>query len=387
MNLKNDKIYDYIVIGGGVAGLYANYKLAKQLKSGLLLEKESELGGRMLEVMFHGHLIKLGAGIMAEHNTNLLKLLKELGLKYSTFKSETNTLLELFDMESAIKQIKKTYNANKSDCKNLTSLQFLKKYFSSKFVKQFIANCEYRDWLESDIGYFINYYDIRDMSHLEHNVLIMNWIDLTNKLKLPNCVCSHEVKNIKKLSNGLFEIDGKYVTKKIYVCTTLKPVDKLIGKLIDFSYSDYIGTIPFVRIYTWHSKPYDSAKISHYNIVTNELEKIIKINPHILMASYSDNLGAKYWKSIISKDKKNQIKKVENKLQELNIGINKVDDVEICWWEEGVHYYRPFRSQTINQVIKKLMKPIKGIYVVGEITSKKHGWVEGAIQSVNAIIQ
>ena len=68
-------------------------------------------------------------------------------------------------------------------------------------------------------------------------------------------------------------------------------------------------------------------------------------------------------------------------------GINKVDDVEICWWEEGVHYYKPFGKHTMAQVIKKLTKPTKGIYVIGEITSKKHGWVEGAIQSVDSIIK
>jgi hypothetical protein len=225
------------------------------------------------------------------------------------------------------------------------------------------------------------------MSHLPYKVLSINWTDLVNKLKLPNCICSHQVKKIKKLSNGLFEIDSTYITKKIYVCTTLKPVEMLIGKFIDFSYSDYIGTIPFVRIYTWHSKPYDSSKISHYNIVPNQLEKIITINKNLLMASYSDNAGAKYWKSVSFTDKKSQIKKVETKLQELEIGINKVDDVEICWWEEGVHYYKPFRNQTMNQVIKKLKNPTKGIYVLGEITSKKHGWVEGAIQSVNSIIK
>jgi len=52
-----------------------------------------------------------------------------------------------------------------------------------------------------------------------------------------------------------------------------------------------------------------------------------------------------------------------------------------------VHYYKPFGNQSINQVLKKLLKPTKGIYVVGEITSKKHGWVEGAIQSVNSVIK
>jgi len=317
----NAQIYDYIVIGGGVAGLYANWKLNAQGKSGILLEKESEVGGRLLEVMFHGYQIKLGAGIMAEHNTNVLKLLKELKIKYITFKSETKTLLEPFDMELAIAKIKKTYKANKSDTKFMTSIQFLKKYFDSEFVKSFVANCEYRDWLESDIGYFIKYYDINDMSHSAYNVLLPNWTELANKLKLPNCICSHEVKKINKLPDGKYQVDGKYLTKKIYVCTTLKPIDKLIGKFIDFSYSDYIGTIPFVRVYTYHTKPYDGSKISHYNIVPNQLEKIIKINPNILMASYSDNLGAKYWKSVNFADKKTQIKKVENKLRELNIDI------------------------------------------------------------------
>ena len=383
----SNQIYDYVVIGGGVAGLYANWKLTKSGAQGILLEKESDLGGRLLEVMFHGHLIKLGAGIMAENNVHLLKLFKELKLKYQTFQSEIKTLLEPFDMKKAIKQIKSTYKTNKLESKNLTSIQFLRKYFPAQWVGKFVANCEYRDWLESDIGYFIKYYNINDMSHEPYNVLLPNWSELIGKLKLPNCICNYTVKKISKLPNGLFQINNAYLAKKIYICTTLKPVDKLLGQLINWSYSYYIGTIPFVRVYTWHTKPYNQTKISHYTIVPSPLEKIIIINKNILMASYSDNSGAKYFKSLISQSKKTQIKKVEKKLQELSIGIDKVDDVEICWWEEGVHYYKPFGNKTMNQVISQLTKPIKGIYVLGEITSKKHGWVEGAIQSVNSIIK
>jgi monoamine oxidase len=63
-----------------------------------------------------------------------------------------------------------------------------------------------------------------------------------------------------------------------------------------------------------------------------------------------------------------------------------VDDLEICWWEEGVHYYKPVGKSSISKIIKKLSKPTKNIYVLGEVVSKKHGWVEGAIQSVDAII-
>ena len=379
----NEKIYDYVVIGGGIAGLYANYKLFNNNKDGILLEAESYLGGRAKEIMFHGKLIRLGAGIMDEKNIHLLKLLNKLNVEYSSFFSKTTTFLEPFDMKTAIKQIKTIYNTHKKKVTNITSLEFLNKYFDKNFVKEFLANCEYRDFLHSDIGYFINYYDIGDMSHETHKVLTCKWIDLIDKLKLPNCICNHKVNKIIKLSNKMFKIDDKYIAKKIYLSLTLKPLVKLTSNLINFNYNDYIGTVEFVRIYTYHKTPYDQTKIGHYNIVNNQLEKIIKITPNILMASYSDDKGARYWKNISKQSKIIQIKKVEEKLKELNININKVDDVIIQWWDEGVHYYRPFRGKTINYVIKKLSQPIKNMYVIGEIVSKKHGWVEGAIQSVN----
>ena len=41
-------IYDYIVIGGGIGGLYANYKLLKNDYNGLLLEKNDVFGGLQL---------------------------------------------------------------------------------------------------------------------------------------------------------------------------------------------------------------------------------------------------------------------------------------------------------------------------------------------------
>ena len=70
--LKMKRCYDYIIIGGGIAGLYANYKLYNT-GTGLLLERNSYFGGRAYEIDFHGTLIKLGAGIMADHNKHLVK--------------------------------------------------------------------------------------------------------------------------------------------------------------------------------------------------------------------------------------------------------------------------------------------------------------------------
>jgi len=42
-------IYDYVIIGGGLAGVYCAYKLSSRYKI-LLIEKESQLGGRGLMI-------------------------------------------------------------------------------------------------------------------------------------------------------------------------------------------------------------------------------------------------------------------------------------------------------------------------------------------------
>lgn len=387
---NNKNTLDYVVIGGGIAGLYANYLLSKKYSNGLLLEKESDFGGRVYEMNWHGQNIKLGAGIMAEHNTHLLKLLNDLKIKVNSFDSDVKVLYGYqFDMNQAIKDIKSKYNKEKDNIEGLTMKQFLIKYWGKKFTDQFIDNCEYRDFIDSDPGYFIKFYKIDDMSHDPYKVLIIRWGELVEKLVKPNCKANSEVISVKKVGD-IFKVntkDSEYLAKKIFFALTLKPLDKLIKKLVDFKYSDYLGTVKFIRIYTWHSKPYDGSKIGHYNLVPGPLQKIIKISPNILMASYSDHSNAKYWQTIIEKNKKSQIQKVETELVKLPININKVDDVEIGYWDEGVHYYKPIVGTTLNKLIKKLSKPAKNIFVVGEIISKKQGWVEGAIQSVDSIIK
>lgn len=396
---KNINILDYVVIGGGIAGLYANYLLREKYSNGILLEKESEFGGRTYEMKWHEQIIKLGAGIMADHNTHLLELLKKLKIKVNSFDSDVKVLYDYqFDMNQAIKDIKSKYNKEKANIDGLTMKEFLVKYLGKKFADQFIENCEYRDFLESDPGYFIKYYTIDDMSHSPYKVLTIRWGELVEKLVQPNCKSNSEVISVRKKGN-LFKIktkENEYLCKKIYFALTLMPLDKLIKNLIDFKYSEHIGTVKFIRIYTYHSKPYDLGSLGHYNLVPGPLQKIIKISPNILMVSYSDNLEAKYWKkTILDKNKKFQIQKVETELANLakmskslsKIKISKIDDIELGYWDEGVHYYKPNIGTSINKLINKLSKPAKNIYVIGEIISKKQGWVEGAIESVNRIIK
>ena len=82
--------YDVIIIGSGMAGLYAAYNIKKMSPdtSFRILEKYKKnwIGGRASNELFYGTEIVTGAGIGRKQKDKLLhKLLDELDLKTSDF--------------------------------------------------------------------------------------------------------------------------------------------------------------------------------------------------------------------------------------------------------------------------------------------------------------
>ena len=78
---------DYIIIGGGISGLYAAYNIIKKYnntKKILILEKNKNIGGRMNVYNFCGTNVNTGAGIgRTKKDYLLIKLLDDLKIKYS----------------------------------------------------------------------------------------------------------------------------------------------------------------------------------------------------------------------------------------------------------------------------------------------------------------
>lgn len=380
-------ILDYIVIGGGIAGLYSNYNLSKN-KNGILLEKESYFGGRVLETKFHGTMVKLGAGIATKDNKLVLKLIKKFKIPMSTFTSSLTSLLpKKYNMKEAVKKITTMYNNNKDKVKELNVEEFLIKYLGKEFTKEFIENCEYHDFLKSDVYYFIKYYKIKDMIHQGDTVYGIQWSELVKVLLGKNCHANSMVTKIVK-DDKIFKVYVNniiYLTKEIIMAVTLKPLDKLLKNLIDFSYHDYIGSVPFIRIYTYHKKKYIlKENVGGFNIVDSILYKVIPYTSNIIMTSYADNTDAIKLKKLLTMNKNEQIETVQKLLDKVDIITNNsnINDILVYYWDEGVHYYKPFGDVGMNKTIKMLRKPTNGIKVIGEIVSKKQGYVEGAIESV-----
>ena len=75
-------IYDIIVLGGGIAGLYTTYEILKRdpTKIVLLLEKDSVLGGRVHTFHSRFMTVDAGAGRFSSNHHRIVRLIDELGL-------------------------------------------------------------------------------------------------------------------------------------------------------------------------------------------------------------------------------------------------------------------------------------------------------------------
>ena len=69
-------IYDEIIIGAGISGLYWCYKTKPS--TFIILEKSDRIGGRVYNIDWNSNQISLGGGVIKSTNTCMLNLCNEL---------------------------------------------------------------------------------------------------------------------------------------------------------------------------------------------------------------------------------------------------------------------------------------------------------------------
>lgn len=153
---------------------------------------------------------------------------------------------------------------------------------------------------------------------------------------------------------------------------------------------DNLETQPFLKIYTLHEDPLD--QLPHAIIHNNPMKKSIVATrkEKIMMGVYCDGENVQYWKSIM--DDKDALLKHLNILYERE-GIPKAHSVLAKYWEEGIHYFKPTseridrRETKREELLKKYyVHPTENIYLCGEMVSRNQGWVEGALESVERLM-
>ena len=404
-------IYDVIIIGGGISGLYSFYKIKQLYKNNtkhkcLLLEKDNRLGGRAGNINFHGSQIAIGAGILRKNKDKLLiNLCKKLKVPLNEFTVNINydKIKNTIPIINIIKTLKKLKSSMKTLSEKKKRFFTFKQYFISIFGKKYYNNFKktlgYTDYENEDMEEVINHYGMDDNVSgwkgygLSWNTLIEK---LVKNIGKQNIKMNTSVEKIKLENNDIYKIttnNKTYYAKKIIIGTTIDTIKKLVKS--NNSLYNNIGGQPFLRIYGLFEKKCITIlknAINSTTIVNSPLYKIIPINPDkgIYMIVYNDNKGALSLKKYIKNTPANR--KYLSKMISKSLGLTqvcKLKDIKSFYWNVGTHYYKPLKNLKFkdrNEYIKMAQNPQKNMYVVGEMISHKQGWTEGAIESVEKIV-
>lgn len=428
-------IYDIIVLGGGIAGLNTVYEISKRfpLKTVLLVEKESNLGGKVYTYSDKHMTVEAGAGRFSKTHHLVFKLIHELGLgskisentgsavyapinksiKESLFDAPMDlTNAGVFDayLTSGLdlllgssklpnagliaKVVLASQTESPETLRNTTFLEYCSKILSKDQV-QYIAD---------SFGYYselvvMNAHDcinvIMSLSPWNKfyglkgglSQIIDGMSKMIRKNKNVRILLNREVRKIATNNGGIIEVitNGDTFLGKKCVCALpvrvleslafFKPLRPILKK---------IKSPPLCRIYS----KFDSAWFRGMPKMTtnNNLRMIIPINERegVIMTSYSDNKYAEFWHRLY---KKSGVKGVDTEIarlmkQTLGIDIPKPVETRLFYWESGVGYW----GLGINSklVSRQLVQPFDEIpvYICGETFSdESQQWMEGALET------
>jgi L-2-hydroxyglutarate oxidase LhgO len=396
-------IYDVIIIGGGISGLYSFYKIKQLYKyKCLLLEEENKLGGRAGNYNFHGNQIVIGAGILRKNKDKILiNLCKKLNVPLNEFTvniSYAKNIVPIIDITKTLKKLKSNMKAlTEKQKRNYTFKQYFISVYGKKYYNDFKKTLGFTDYEKEDMEEVIKYYGMDD-NVSGWNGYGLSWNTLIEKLSSyigkKNIVMNTTVKKIKLENNDIYKITTNnkvYYSKKIIIGTSIDTVKSITKNNL---YNN-IGGQPFLRMYGIFDKksiPILKDYIHSTTVVNSPLYKIVPINPDkgIYMIAYTDNKGARFLKKYTKNTPGNR--KFMSKILCKSFGIKqvcKLKDIKSFYWNTGTHYYKPLKNlkfKNRNEYIKKAQNPEKNMYVVGEMISHNQGWTEGAIESVQKII-
>ena len=399
-------LYDVIIVGGGIAGFYTAYKLQLMHKDKdlniLLLEKQSKknIGGRTGNDTFAGVNVVTGAGIGRKKDKRLIQLCEELHIQYSEdvlnphYADTTNPI----NVKEVMGYLKKVYT-NDYTGPPITFKHFATYILGEEIYNRLVITNGYSDFENDDARNVIFHYGMED------NVCCLKYLRIPWK-KLILALASHikkscqihfssNVISIEKQEDRIHKINCEnettYFTKKVIIATTITSIRKLLP---DYPIYNQIHSQPFLRLYGKFSKSSSlimKSFVPTYTIVPFPLQKLIPMDSDkgVYMIAYSDNNNAIVLKNILENTPTNRNRFCRLIEKSLGIEPNSLTLLQIAdyYWNVGTHYYSPLVGyKTRKDFIYRAQHPTPDINVVGEVVSENQGWTEGALSSVDCVI-
>lgn len=396
-----------MVIGGGIAGMYAALRYIEKGVYVTLVEKNYKLGGNIKTVQVGDILLEAGPGRFNKNHKLLLSLIQRYGLHTYEHSSgrEFRPVLDCHPQvtkdptsEWIHKVLTYSNKVQSKLLKRITFDQLCEMVLGFKTAKQLIESFGYNAEFLSLNAYsaveifkedFVNKYPYYSCVEGLTELVIRMETDLVNKkvniLKntLVDKIDVQKNQYSIRLTNGqIYEAD--------HIIFAL-PKSALMS--MDF-FNDYAKTlfntvvpVSLHRIYAKFTKPW--FKGIHKFTTDLQIRQFIPIDEEkgVAMVSYSDLFDADYWKVFADQGPELLEKQLHRQLKELfpYMTIPKMEWVQSYYWKDGVHVWIP--NIDPEEVREKLNEVYPNIAIVGEAYSLRQGWIEGALETVESVIK
>ena len=405
-------IFDTIIVGGGISGLYTNLELCKKKHKTLLLESSFYFGGRIYEYSDKTVSFPAGAARFNKKHERVIKLLKRFNLldfrkdkgipgsidfidsknKFSPkFKNQTG-----FDyINKVLRQVEKMKNHD--ILRNYTFQEYAEKYLAKdevefllvaagysgqlKHMNMFDAYYLFKNGIRDDVTFYVGYFN-----HLINSIvgeLKKQGAKMSLHSEVTDVVFdekhSHYVVKFNNTSRKAKRVVFALPQYALVNINFLKPFHSILKKSVNCK--------SLCRVYAKFKKDDIWFKDIKKTVTNNPLRFIIPMDSEkgTIMISYTDDVYCNYWEK--RRHDQVQLKKsvVDLVKKTFDQKIEEPEKVWVFYWNCGVGYWN--KGVNSNQVADFLSNPMENVYICGENYSLEQSWVEGALESSERVLK
>ena len=386
-------VYDYIVVGGGISGMYMTYKLQETGNKILLVEGSNRLGGRIFTDQEKGLSMEMGAGRISEKHHKVMSLIRELDLDKELLElpkdiqyKVSGPRVDFYGLINELYSEKKHYS--KQYLETVSLLQYAIDVLGYKLAKVL----QYQLGYDAEFQYLNAYHALKAHKHdlFSDNAYYIVKSGLSSLVKgletrFKDNVSVQLDTFVTDIGERYIRVgDKKYHGKYIFLCVPQKTLQSL-SLFETIPQVSKVKSIPLIRIYAQYPKD-KSGKVWFHKlkrtITDNYIRHIIPISVEqgLLMISYTDSLYADMWNQL-SKMTQSQLVSHLHKEIKTVLGIEppKPIFVKSHYWSEGIHMWNPGCS--VAKEYQTMLKPFdtRDIFVINESYSLHQGWIEGCL--------
>jgi len=403
--------YDYIIVGGGIAGLYSALKITQAFPKAkvALTEMYSQLGGRIETYRNKNIQFEEGAGRIHSSHSMVAELVKRYGLTKIKIPNESEALwigegdqprknswssianflvLYLSKLDPLVLQTKTIKELLEATMEGFTVIPILKRFAYTSELYTLRADLALHA-LQAEFSGKGHFYVIKEGMDSIPDRMVK---ELKGKVEM---FLEHRLTAIS--SDGVearlhFKGHKTFVAKKVILAI---PSEALRG-LAAFKNLPILKRVsmrPLLRIYGVFPTPPWFEMIPR-TITDSPLRHIIPISTKAgsIMTSYTDAKDTEFWMSIHKKFGEKALSKriVEESEKLFKIKIPEPHLFKMYYWKDGCSYWLP-GLYDVKEASEKIMNPLPlshpNVYVCGESYSTNQAWIESALEHADDMLQ